>query len=77
MSVMRDRIISQGQTADGGYHPHGTAATPMVMPLAHVEYRSASDVYYEELQPLVAADGAVIPAHTGGLAAEVIPAGHP
>lgn len=75
MSVLRDRIASQGQTADAGYHPHGTGATPMVMPLAHVDYRADSAVYYEELQPLVSADGAIIPAHTGGPQADVIPAG--
>lgn len=80
MSQLHQRILGQGQVADAGYHPHGTGATPMVMPLAAVTASpapAASDVYFEELQPVIAADGAVIPARTGGSMADVIPAGRP
>lgn len=73
MSVLRDRIMSQGATADS--HPVGTAATPMVMPLAEVRYVADDAVYYEALQPIVAADGAIIPAKSGGTFAPVVPAG--
>lgn len=73
MSVLHDRIMTQGQAH--GNHPYGTGATPMVMPLAEVRYESESDVYYEAVQPIIAADGAVIPGKSGGTHAAVIPAG--
>jgi len=38
MSVLRDRIMTQGQAGPEYTHPAGTHATPMVMPLAHVDY---------------------------------------
>lgn len=80
MSRLHQRILNQGQVPDEGYHPHGTGATPMLMPLAAVRAHPAaahSDVYFEELQPVIAADGAIIPARTGGSMADVIPAGRP
>ena len=42
------------------YHPAGTAATPMDMPLAVVEY-NGQDALYQTLHPLYTADGAVVP----------------
>ena len=41
-------------------HPYGTAATPMVMPLAAVSY-DREQALYQTLHPLVTADGSVIP----------------
>lgn len=38
MSVLRDRIATQGKFAPAYTHPHGTQAAPMVMPLALVDY---------------------------------------
>jgi len=64
MSTLHSRIMSQGQVA--AHHPYGTGDTPMVMPMALVRYEAASDVYYEALQPIITADGAVIPGQASG-----------
>jgi len=48
VSVLRDRIV--GQSASGGpeySHPSGTAATPMVMPLALVHYAGTAASYQD------------------------------
>jgi hypothetical protein len=61
VSVLRDRIIKQGGQGGGAeYHPHGTGATPMVMPLGVVEYNGV-DALYQTLHPLYTADGSVVP----------------
>jgi hypothetical protein len=62
-------------------HPWGTAATPMVMPLALVTY-DGEQALYGTMTPLVTADGAVIPARSAGyvhapVPAPVVPAGKP
>ena len=73
MSVLRRRIARQGGTAD--YHPYGTADTPMVMPLGVINYVSDDAMYYTQVMPLIAADGAIIPSHHGVVPPNVIPAG--
>lgn len=81
MSVLRRRIMAQGTTAPR-LLPWGTAATPMVMPLAHIAYGDDQTALYGTLHPLVTADGAVIPARsesafTSPVPAPVVPAGRP
>ena len=84
MSVLRTRIVTHGGQGrqDGQYHPYGTAATPMVMPLAAVTYAGDDQALYGTLHPLITADGAVIPADSHGaiyrpVPAPVVPAGRP
>lgn len=61
MSVLRDRIMSQGEPEGGAsYHPVGTGQTPMVMPLAFIEY-DGETALYQTAHPMITADGAVIP----------------
>lgn len=43
------------------YHPHGTADTPMVMPMTLVQIGS-SGIAYTDMTPLVMPDGRMIPA---------------
>lgn len=81
MSVLRNRILAHdgGQQGHAGGHPHGTAATPMVMPLATVDYVGEQAIY-GTAAPLITADGAVIAgrtprAHNSPHAAPVVPAG--
>lgn len=74
MSILSRRILGQG-AAKPDYHPYGTGGTPMVMPLALVRYEADSSVYYEAIQPVITADGAVIPAAHRGTHPPVIPAG--
>lgn len=74
MSILHRRILGQGDVL--AHHPYGTGATPMVMPLAVVRYDQVeSAVYYEALQPIISADGAVIPGKSGAGHAAVVPAG--
>lgn len=83
MSVLRNRIINHdgGQAAGPAYHPHGTAATPMFMPLMSIDYGNEQAVY-GTVHPLVTADGAVIAARsphavTAPHVALTVPAGRP
>lgn len=83
MSVLRDRIIRHdaGQQAGPQMHPHGTAATPMYMPLMTVDYAGEQAVY-GTVHPLVTADGAVIAARSSHAVAAphvalTVPAGRP
>lgn len=77
MSVLRTRIITHaGMGVDAGQygsHPAGTAATPMVMPLAHISYDGYTALY-GTLHPLVSADGAVIAAPSPAAVAAPFPA---
>lgn len=61
MSVLHDRITSQGYLSTPEYHPYGTRATAMVMPTSVIHY-AGDTVLYGTAEPLVTADGAVIPA---------------
>ena len=83
MSVLHRRIMAH----DGGYgpgadhHPYGTAETPMVMPLAIVDYANDQAVY-GMAHPLVTTDGAVIAARSSRAAViphvgVTVPAGRP
>jgi hypothetical protein len=69
------RITSMGSNqarAMGAYHPAGTAATPMVMPLAQITflpnqpYPWTGTAVYEELTPVWAPDGALLAARQPG-----------
>lgn len=80
MSVLHSRIMAQG-TAPHPARPWGTAATPLVMPLAVVTY-DGQQALYGTLTPLYAADGAVIAAQSHGQIASpapapAVPAGRP
>ncbi len=63
-----------------GYHPVGTGATPMVMPMSEITY-DGDLATYGTLHPLVTADGAVIPSRSpatmAGPRGTVYPAGQP
>src|SRR5215472_19016617 len=48
MSILHSRILAQGQIGGPAYtHPSGTSATPMVMPLALVDYGGAGATYQD------------------------------
>lgn len=73
---------SNQAVAMGQYHPAGTAATPMVMPLAQVTVTAApagqyQTVAYQDLTPIWTADGAAIPATTPGNWGQLAAAGRP
>lgn len=53
MSVLRDRILDQDLPGGPAYtHPYSTGATPMVMPLALVDYGGAGARYQDlHVQP--------------------------
>jgi hypothetical protein len=77
VSILHARITSQGrQAAASGYHPYGTAATPMTMPLALVKI-STGGMTYDTVQPLWTADGAAVPATADGAWGQLYAAGHP
>lgn len=68
MSTLHRRIAAAGQgmpAAMGTYHPWGTAATPMLMPLALVTQTEAG-LAVQDMTPLLTADGAMIPATAPG-----------
>jgi len=54
VSVLRNRIVAQGQGQLGYTHPYGTRATPMVMPLALVDYGGAGTATYQDLHAMPA-----------------------
>lgn len=77
MSRLRDRIIGQagaGRAAAGEYHPHGTEDTPMVMPMTAVFF-GGGGAMVEQMAPLVAANGAPVPATAPGRYGQVHIAG--
>ena len=81
MSTLHERIADQpGVDPVAGYHPVGTGATPMVMPMSEITY-DGNTATYGQLHPLVTADGAVVPARSpgsqAGSRATVYPAGQP
>lgn len=83
MSVLRNRIVAQAGIGSGQRLAVGALpTTPMIMPLAHVQYGSDEVALYGTLHPLVTADGAVIPAHSEAyvhrpVAAPVVAASRP
>jgi hypothetical protein len=71
-----------GQPPMTGSHPAGTAATPIVMPLARVLiYPPVNTGYvslgYDELEPVWTTDGAAIPATSPGRWGQLVSAGRP
>lgn len=76
MSILRSRIANEQYLAQPGYHPAGTADTPMVNHLATVTY-AANEVLYGTLHPLVTADGATVPASAEVTYPSVVAAGRP
>jgi hypothetical protein len=76
MSTLHDRLQAPGRMGD--YHPYGTGATPMVMPLARVEYDGAS-LSYDTMHPIVGGDvnAGPIPATGDGAWGQVVAAGRP
>lgn len=88
MAIRRQKLAhrvanvgSNTSQAMAGYHPAGTSATPMQMPLQQVTIYPASDGYsalaYEDMTPIWATDGAAIPATTGGGWGQLRAAGRP
>jgi hypothetical protein len=67
VSVLRNRIIAKYDDEDGSMtcpaytHPGGTAATPMVMPLALVEYGGAGTGTYQDMHALATGDVNAVP----------------
>ncbi len=80
MSVLRDRIMGQHRHGGPAYtHPAGTSATPMIMPLALVDYGGAGTGSYQDLHALAAGDpnAAPLAVIAPGVFADVVPAGRP
>lgn len=82
MSVLRNRIISQPSITGTGpayTHPAGTNATPMVMPLALVDYGGAGTGSYQDLHALATGDVNAVPLAVvaPGVFGKVVPAGRP
>lgn len=76
MSTLQERIVYVPDAP----RPWGTSSTPTEMPLAAITHRPAaahSELYYEALQPVITADGAIIPTQSGMDPPNVIPAGRP
>jgi hypothetical protein len=68
MSRLHQRIAGQAgaaRAAAGEYHPHGTADTPMTMPMTKV-YFGGGGADVEQMTGLVTANGAVVPATAPG-----------
>lgn len=83
MSRLRARVRSAGnrqQLAQQAYHPVGTGATPMVMPMALITYAPVPDypshgtLTYHTLYPAWNADGGV---YTPSLAPRPVPGPRP
>lgn len=74
MSVLHRRMSTP--TEQAGYHPYGTGATPMTMPLARVMIHEAG-MTYETLQPIYTTDGAAVPATAAGSWGQLYAAGRP
>ena len=76
VSVLHKRLTTPNYVVP--VHPYGTADTPMVMPIARVEY-NGMDVFYEDLHPLWTGDvnAAPLAATAPGRWAQVVPAGRP
>lgn len=64
MSKLHSRIAGQAganRAAAAGYHPWGTADTPLEMPAVHVWYNPAGMIV-QQTTGIVTPNGAVIPA---------------
>ena len=79
MSRFRGRIAAAGSnttSAMGTYHPYGTGATPMVMPLSLVTV-GMGGVTQQDMTPLITEDGAIIAATAPGSWGQLRAAGRP
>jgi hypothetical protein len=79
VSAMRSRIAAQpmqAQAAMGTYHPYGTGATPMTMPLALVTV-TPDGVTQQDMAPMWAPDGETIAATAPGSWGQLRMAGRP
>lgn len=68
MSRLLRRIAAQPRAAAAGageFHPHGTADTPMMMPLVHVQF-DGGGAWVQQMMPLITSNGAPIPATAPG-----------
>jgi hypothetical protein len=76
VSAMRDRLATPQELAD--YHPYGTAATRMTMPLARVMIHGEG-MTYETIQPIYTGDvnAAPLPSTAPGSWGQVYAAGRP
>jgi hypothetical protein len=79
VSVLRDRIVSQGTSVPAYSHPSGTAATPMVMPLAVVDYQGMMASYQDLHARGATGDVNAVPlaALAPGTFGKVVPSGRP
>lgn len=83
MSILRNRIVAhycdaEGTSASPDYsHPHGTRATPMVMPLALVDYGGAGTSTYQDMHAWSTGDPNAVPmaAVAPGTFGKVVPSG--
>lgn len=77
MSRLHSRISGQAgaaRAAAAGYHPAGTADTPMTMPMVHVLF-AGGGAMVQQMMPLTTANGAMIPATAPGQFGQVRIAG--
>lgn len=77
MSRLHRRITGQAtaaRAASGEYHPHGTADTPMIMPMTRVQFYGGG-VMVQQMLPLITANGAPVPATAPGTFGQVRIAG--
>lgn len=77
MSRLHTRIAAQpaaAAAAAAGYHPAGTADTPMVMPMVRVLY-GPGGAYVEQMMPVITPLGAPIPATAPGRYDQVVMSG--
>lgn len=80
MSVLSSRIMEQAQNPGPDYaHVAVTGATPMVMPLALVEYGPAGTGSYQDLHALATGDVNAVPMAVvaPGTFGTVVPSGRP
>jgi hypothetical protein len=69
MSRLHSRIIRQSgntRAAQAGYHPYGTADTPMTMPMTHVVFSGGGGATVQQMTGITTPNGAVIPATVPG-----------
>lgn len=77
MSRLRDRIAGQpaaAAAAAAGYHPHGNADTPMMMPMVAVQVGPGGS-YVQQMMPIITANGAPIAATAPGRYDQVVMSG--
>lgn len=82
MSVLHSRITQNPApgSAASGWHPYGTQATPMVMPVAVVHFNNGTGLYDELYpSPAASADPNAVPLATvaPGVWGKTPPAGRP